>query len=152
MVECGDKLDLLRQQHAVAEYVATHVTYADDRERIGLDIESLLPEMPPDCFPGAAGGNTHFLVVVSSRAPRRESIIEPVSVICRQAVCNIRECCRSFVGCHDEVGVVCIAAHDLSWRYDLAVNNVVSQIQQPGDEGLVACDAFGHHRLTITLR
>ncbi len=40
MIECGDHLERLRQQHAIAEHVARHVATARHAHRFGLHIDA----------------------------------------------------------------------------------------------------------------
>src|SRR5688500_4200414 len=79
VVEGGDELDRLGQQHAVAEYVAGHVADSGDADRLGLDVQSGLAEMALHRDPGAAGGDAHRLVVVAVAAARGEGVAEPRS-------------------------------------------------------------------------
>ena len=65
MVEGGDQLDRRREQHAVAEDVAGHVTNARHREGRGLDIDVDLAEMAFYRLPSAASGDAHAFVVVA---------------------------------------------------------------------------------------
>ena len=53
VVEGGDELDVLGEQHAVAEHVARHVADADDREVVVLDVDAELPEVTRDRHPRA---------------------------------------------------------------------------------------------------
>jgi hypothetical protein len=77
VIERGDQLDLLRQEHAVAEDVARHVADTDHGEGLGLDVLVHLAEVAFHRFPGAAGRDAHLLVVVTGRAARREGVVEP---------------------------------------------------------------------------
>ncbi len=94
-----------------------------------------------DGFPGSACRDTHFLVIVARRPAGGESVVKPKTVIRRDAICDIREGCGSFVGSDHEVGVVVVSAYDSVGRYDIAVNDVVSDVKQCADENLVTMDA-----------
>ena len=65
VVEGGNETDLGRKEHAIAEDIARHVADADDGEGLFLDVLAHLAEVALDCFPGAAGGDAHLLVVIS---------------------------------------------------------------------------------------
>ena len=65
VVEGGHELDLLGQQHAVAEDVAGHVADAHHGEGFGLDVLAHLHEVALDRLPGAARRDAHDLVVVA---------------------------------------------------------------------------------------
>ena len=54
VVERGDELDVLRQQHAVAEHVARHVADADDGEVVAVGIDAEVPEVAAHRLPRAA--------------------------------------------------------------------------------------------------
>ena len=47
MVEGREKSDVLRQEHAVTEYVAAHIADAGDGEVLGLGVGAHLAEVPP---------------------------------------------------------------------------------------------------------
>ncbi len=143
VVKGRDQLDLLGQQHAVAEHVTGHITNAHHRERLALDIAAHFPEMPLHPFPGAARGNAHGLVVVASRTTRGKGIVEPEAVGLRQTVGDIRERGRALVGGDHQIGVVAVATHHVRRRLDRRANAVVGDIQQPANEYLVAGDAAG---------
>ena len=49
---------------------------------------------------------------------------------------------RALVGRHDQVGVVAVAPDDAWPNYRLAIDDVVGDVEQAADEGLVAGDAF----------
>ena len=108
--------------------------------------------MPLHCLPRASGGYAHFLVVVSGRTTGREGVVQPESVIRGQAVRDVGECCRPFVCCDDKIGIIGVVTHHLPRSYDLSVDNIIGEIEQTGDEDLVACDGLGHYCLTITIR
>ena len=90
VIEGRHQLDVLGQQHAVAEHVARHVADADHAERLLLDVDVHLAEVALDALPGAARGDRHALVVVAGRAAGGERIAEPEVV--RGARCRWR--CR----------------------------------------------------------
>ena len=77
MIEGRLKPDLARQQHTVAEYVAGHVADTDHGKGFLLDVGAQFAEMTLDPFPGALGGYSHALVVVSDRTARGKGITQP---------------------------------------------------------------------------
>ena len=84
---------------------------ADDREVLGLRVDVHLPEVPLHRLPGAAGRDTHPLVVVAGRAARREGVAEPEAVLLRDLVGDVGEGGGALVGRDHEVRVVAVVAH-----------------------------------------
>ncbi len=105
--------------------------------------------MPLDRFPRTARGNAHLLVVISDRAPGRKGIAQPEAVFGRDRVGEIGERRGALVGCDHQVGVVVVVAHHLGRRHQLAADEVVGQVQQPAQEGLVAGDALLQERIAV---
>ena len=77
-------------------------------------------------------------MVVAGRAAGGERVAEPEALLERDPVRDVREGGRALVGGHHEVGVVAVVAHDPGVGHDLAALDVVGQVEQPADEGLVA--------------
>ena len=80
MVEGGLQQYVARQQHAVAEHVAGHVTDTADGEVLALRVDTDLAKVALHALPGAARGDGHLLVVVSGRAAGGEGIAQPEAV------------------------------------------------------------------------
>ena len=99
------------RKQPVAEHVARHVADADRRERRRADIDVHLAEMALDQFPGAAGGDAHFLVVVTGRAAGSERIAEPEIVRGGELVGDVGEGRGALVGGDDQIGIVAFVAH-----------------------------------------
>jgi len=95
VVERGDELDVLGEQHAVPEDVARHVADTDDREVVAVGVDAEVPEVPAHRLPGAAGGDAHLLVVVAVRAARRERVAEPEAAGECDLVGDVGERCRA---------------------------------------------------------
>ena len=152
VVEGAEQLDVPGQQHAVAEDVARHVADADAGEVLVLDVLAELAEVALDRFPGAARGDAHLLVVVAGRAARGEGVVEPVAVVHRDAVGDVREGRGALVGGDDQVGVVPVVPDHGVRRHQLAGLEVVGDVEQAADEGLVAGDAFLQEGLAPGLR
>ncbi len=89
MVEGGDQLDRLRQQHAVAEHVARHVAAARHGDRLGLDVGAHLQEVAADRDPGALGGDAHRLVVIAVRAAGGEGVAQPEVALGRDRIGDV---------------------------------------------------------------
>ena len=138
MVEGADQPDVAREQHAVAEHVARHVADADDREVLDLDVLPELAEVALHGLPRAARRDPHLLVVVAGRAAGGEGVAEPEPLLDGDAVGDVRERRGALVGRHDQVGVVAVVAHDARGRRDLASLDVVREVEEAADEGLVA--------------
>ena len=143
VVEGGQKLGVLRQQHAVAEHVARHVADAGHGERRGLDVLVELAEVALHQFPGAARGDAHLLVVVARRAARGEGVVQPVAVFLGERIGDVGEGGGALVGGDHEIGIVAVVAHDLGRRAHAALGVVVGDVEQAADQRLVAVDALG---------
>ncbi len=89
MIERRNQLSCFGEQHTIAENVARHVTAANCRERLCLDINIHFTEIAFDGFPATACRDAHLLVVISSRAAGCERIAEPEIVVLRNAVGDI---------------------------------------------------------------
>ena len=152
VIERGDQPDMRRQQHPVAEHVAGHVADADHREIGRLRIDAHLAEVPLHRLPRAARGDRHLLVVVADRAARCERVVEPEAVFMRDRVRVVGEGGRALVGGDDQVRVIRIVTHDVGRRHDCVAHEVVGQVEQAAQEGLVARDAFAHPRFAIARR
>ena len=108
-------------------------------------------EVALDRLPAAAGRDAHLLVVIARRAAGRECIVEPEAVFGGQAVGDIRETGRALVGRNDQVGIVAVAPHDTRRGHDLAVDDVVRDVEQAADECLVAMHAVFEDGLAVAL-
>ena len=137
VIECRDQTDLVREQHSVAEHVAGHVPDTRDGERIGVDIEVALGEVPSNRYPGAASGDAHRLVVVAGRTAGSKSVAEPETTLDGDAVRDVREPCGPLVCCHDEIGVFTVVLDYFCRVYRSAVDDVVHHVQQAANEGAV---------------
>ena len=146
MIERSDQANFARQQHAVAEYVAAHVADAGNGKLVSLYVNALFAKMTLHRFPGAACGNAHLLVIIAGRAAGRERVVKPESVFLRDGVGDVAERRRALVSRNDEVGVIAVPSADLLRGDDFAVHDVVRDVEQPGDEGLVAGDPGLHDR------
>src|SRR6202046_598697 len=144
VVEGRHQPNVLGQQHAVAEHISAHVADADHGEVLGLGVDPHLAEVPPDRFPGALGGDAHCFVVVANRSAGREGVAQPEAVGLGDVVGDVGKGGGAFVGGHHQVGVVAVAAHDLRWGAYLSggVVDIVGDVEQSGDEQLVAGDAL----------
>ncbi len=151
MVEGSHQLDVLGQQHAVAEDVSAHIADARDSEILCLGIDPHFQEVAFHALPGPAGGDAHGLVVVADGAARGERVAEPEPVRQGDIVGDIGEGGGALVGGDNEVGVVAVTApHSLGGhdRISRAVA-VVGDIEQTADEAAVALDALGAERVAV---
>ena len=142
MIEGGDELDRLRQQHAVAEHVARHVAHSGDPDRILLDVYPQLAEVALDRDPGALGGDPHRLVVVAVGAPGGEGVAEPEAVIDGDRVGDVREAGGALVGGDHEIGIDAVADDDLGRMDHLVLDQIVGDREQGADEDAVAFRSF----------
>ena len=108
--------------------------------------------MPLDRLPGAARGDGHFLVVVADRAARGERIVEPEAVFLRNGVGEVGERRRALVRRHHQIRIVGVVPHHVGRRHDLVADQIVGQIEQAAQEGLVAGDAFAQPRFAVAGR
>ena len=142
VVERGNQLGVLAQQHAVAEHVAAHVTDADAGEVVGLRVHPHLPEVPLHRHPGAAGGDAHGLVVIAGRPARGERVAQPEAGVDRNLVGQVGEGRGALVGRDHQVRIVPVVAENVGRWHHGAVDDVVGHIQQAGDEQLIAGHAL----------
>ena len=149
VVEGRHQSGVLRAQHPVAEHVAGHVADPDRREVLGLAVDAALAEVALHRDPRAAGGDAHGLVVVADRAAARERVAEPEAVVLRHAVGDVGERRGALVGRDHEVGVAAVVAYDAGRRDVLAVDEVVGDVEQAGDERLVAGDPLLQPRIAV---
>ena len=149
MVERRHQPDMARQQHAVAEHVARHVADSGHGKGLRLGVDAELAEVALDRLPRAARGDAHALVVVARRAAGSEGVAEPEAVLGGHAVGDVGEARRALVGGHHQVGVVAVVPHHVRRRHGLAVDQIVRDIEQAAQEGLVALDAFFQQRLAL---
>ncbi len=108
-----------------------------------MNVDTDLTEVALDAFPGAARGDGHFLMVITRRAAGGECVAEPESVVEGNGVGCVRERRGALVGGNHEIGVIAVAPDDSLRRCHTAGDNVVCQVEQPADEGLVAGDDLG---------
>src|SRR5262245_12119460 len=129
MVKRRNQFDVTREQHPVAEDVARHITDTDYREVSRLCVDAYHAKMALDRFPRASCRDAHRLMVVSNRASGSEGIAEPEPVFFTNRICIIREPGCPLVRSHDQVWVISIMSSHLRWGNDLALHQVVGQIQ-----------------------
>ena len=149
VVECGHQLGLLGTQHAVAEHVPAHIADTDGGEFVLGRVDAHFPEMTLDRHPGATGGNAHLLVVVAVAASGSKGIAHPEAVFGGDLVGDVGEGGGALVGGHDQVMVVFIMPHHTFGRTDAGLDQVVGQIQQTTNEGLVGLNALGHEGFPV---
>ena len=142
----GDEADLVAQQHPVAEDVAGHVADADRGELVDGRVHLELAEVALERLPRAARRDPQRLVVIALRAARGERVAQPEAVAHRRRGWRCRERRRALVGRHHQVGVVVVEhAHALG-VHDLALDEVVGEVEQAADEGDVAALDLGLQR------
>ena len=125
MIERGDQLHRLRQQHSVAEDVTRHVPAAGDRDRIGLNVDAHLQEMALDGDPRAAGGDAHRLMVVTVRSAACESVAEPEVAFERERIGDVREGRGALIGRDHEIRIVAIVNNDAIGVHHLIVDQII---------------------------
>jgi hypothetical protein len=105
-----------------------------------------------DRLPGTSGGDPHFLVVVTDRAAGSKGVAEPETVLDGDAVGDIRKGRRALVGSDDQVRVVAVTTPHAGRRLDLAIDQVVGQIEQAANEGRIAGDSLGLKGFPVSRR
>ena len=95
-----------------------------------LDVDVHLAEVALHAFPGAARRDRHLLVVVAGRAAGGEGIAQPEVVRGRDLVGDVGERRRALVGGDHQIGIVAVMAHHALRRHDLAVLEVVGDVEQ----------------------
>ena len=138
-----------RTQQAVAKHIARHVTDTNYRDGLGLHIDTQLAEMPLHRYPGATGGNAHFLVVVTHRPTRGERIPQPEAIFFRQGVGDVGKRGGAFIRRHHQIGIIIILAFDIHRRCHLAIHQIIGNVQQTAHEGLIAGDTFCHDFIPV---
>ena len=108
--------------------------------------------MALDRLPGPAGGNAHALVVVALGAARGERVAEPEAVAGGDPVGDVGEGRGALVRRDHQIGIVAVVADHVRRRHHRAAVEVVGDVQQPADEGLVTGDALGLDRLAVAAR
>ena len=142
-------MGLRAEQHAVAEDVTRHVADADHGEGLGLDIAIEFAEVALDRFPGAAGGDAHLLVVVTHRTAGGKGVAEPEVAIEGDGVGGVGKARGALVGGNDQIGVLGVASDDIRRGDDLVGHEIVGDVEQGGDEDLVAGGAFALDGLAV---
>ena len=96
--------------------------------------------MVADALPGAARRDPLALVVVAVAAARGEGVAQPEAVLRRHRVGGVGEMRRALVGGDDEVGIVVVVADHVGRVHDLALHQVVGDVEEAGHELAVALD------------
>ena len=152
MIEGGDQLDRLAQQHAIAEHVARHVAAADNADRLALHVDAHFGEMTLHRNPGAASGDAHRLMVIAVGAAAGEGIAQPEVAILRDRIGDVAEGRGALVRRDDEIGVVAVAHDDFGRVRDIALDDIVGDRQQRADEDAVAFRTLGQPGVPVDLR
>ena len=129
VVEGGNQLHGLAEQHAVAEHVARHVADAHHGDRRGVGVDAEHVEVATDALPCPPGRDAHPLVVVARRPSGGEGVAQPEAVLRGEVVGDVAEGGGALVGGHDEVGVVAVVAHDLCRGHHHASDDVVGDVE-----------------------
>ena len=90
-----------------------------------------------DRFPGPAGGDAHFLMIVPGGPARGERVAEPESVRNADFVGDIRECRGALVRRDHQIRIITVMDDRLVRVLDVAIDQIIRQTEQAGDEGLV---------------
>ena len=148
VVEGGNHLQRLGQQHAVTKYIPAHVADTDHRHRIALHINTKLTEVPLHRDPSTPGGNSHRFVVITVTAPGGKGIAQPKAATEGNIIGNIGKTRRALIRRNHQVGVVVIAANDRLGRHHTITLAVIGNIQQAANKQFVAGHALGKQLLS----
>src|SRR5690606_24341675 len=102
-----------------------------------------------DALPRTLRGDAHGLVVVADRTARGEGVAEPEAVAARHVVGDVGEGRGALVGGDHQAAVVAVVAHHVPRGHRHAVDEVVGEVEQAGDEHAIARDALGLVRLAV---
>ena len=116
------------------------------------DVEAELGEVPLDRLPGAARGDPERLVVIAAGAAGGERVAEPEAALLAHAVRRVGERRRALVRGDDEVRVVLVEHPHALGVHDLAVDEVVGQLEQPADVAHVLALDLGLERGAVRRR
>ena len=150
MVKRADQLNMSRQQHAVAEHVASHVANPHHGEVCTLDVDTQFSEVSLHRLPTPARRDAHLLMVVASGTTRGEGIAEPEPVVLRHAIGDIRKRGSTLVSRDHQVGVIFVVPHHIFGRNYCTALQVVGNVEHAGDESCVAGHNLFCERFTIT--
>ena len=117
-----------------------------------MHIQALLAEVPFYRLPRATRRDAHFLVVIAGRSTRCERIIEPEVVAGGDFIREVRECCGALIRRDHEIRIIAIAPYDTGWCHDLAVHDIVRDIEKTRDKRLVTLDTIGENRVAVAMR
>ena len=143
VVERRHQLDVLGEQHPVAEDVAGHVPDPGHREVRGVHVEVQGGEVELDRFPRAAGGDRHLLVVVALGPAGGERVTQPVPVTLRDLIGRVGEGRGALIRRDHQVGIIPVVPDYAGRRYHPARLQVVGDLQHGADEGPVAVQHLG---------
>ena len=149
MIEGGDDLQRLRQEHAVAEHVARHVAATDDADHVLLHVDAAFGEVALHRDPGAARRDAHRLVIIALAAAAGEGITQPEAAFERDRIGDVTERSGALVRSDDEIGILAVVDAHAIRMDDLAGDDVVGDRQERADEDAVAFRPFREPGLAI---
>ncbi len=88
-------------------------------------------------------------MVVALGAAGGKRVAEPEAVFLGDAVGDVGKGCRALVRGDHQVGIVAVLAHHLFGWLDLVRHQVVGDVEQSSDEGLVAGNPFRLDRFAV---
>ena len=125
VIEGGNDLNRLGQQHAIAKDIARHIAAARRADRLRLNVDPKFKEMALDRKPSPLGGDAHRLVIVALRAATGEGIVEPEIEFLGNSIGGVGEGRRAFVGGDHEIGILAVADDHLIGMDDFPLGNIV---------------------------
>src|SRR5690606_36681830 len=129
-----------------------HVADADRGEVLLLRVAAERAEVARDRLPGASGGDAHALEVVADRAAGGERVVQPEAVRLRDRVGDVGEAGRALVRGDHQVRVVAVVPYYVARLHDLAVLQVVGDVEYAVDETPVALLAFRQPGIAVHRR
>ena len=151
VVERGEERDLPALQQAVAEHVARHVADADHREGLRLHVDAQVSEVVLHRHPGAARGDRQLLVIVAVRAARGERVAQPEAVLLRHLLAVSERCAVPLSAATTRYGSS-PSYRTTAGGWITPSDDVVGDVEQPGDELAVAVDQVGIERRAAPAR
>ena len=140
VVECSCETNVPGQQHAVAKYVARHITYADYTKILFLNIDTEFSKVSLYRSPRALCGDPHSLMVIAVATAGGKAISQPETVVLSHTISDIRKSRRALVCRHNKVGIILVFTLYFGWGHNFSVHYIVGDIKQATNKCLITFD------------
>ena len=91
-------------------------------------------------------------MVVADRATRGKGIAEPEAVLFGDAVGIVGKTGSALVSGNHQIRVVFVMANEVWWRHNLTANQIVGEVEQSAQEGVITSDAFFQYGIPVAAR